>query len=60
MFKKLVSRLDGFVNRITGYGTARDHGEQTKWSTGAKIPKHVLDDFYAMHELAWKKHQGEI
>ena len=54
MFKKLVSRLDGFVNRITGYGTARDHGEQTKWSTSAKIPKHVIDDFYAMHELAWK------
>jgi len=51
----IKAKFDSFKNRITGYGTERDHGVQTKWElNGQKLSKAVLDDFYATHELAWK------
>jgi len=51
----IKARFDKFKNLITGYGTGRDHGVQTKWElNGQKLSKALMDDFYATHELAWK------
>lgn len=47
-------RADGFVNRITGYGTSRDHGEQFRYSRDRRIDSDTLEAIYAEHEIAHK------
>lgn len=53
-FEKPMSRLDGFRNLITGYGTSRDHGEQFRWNSRTRLDKATLDGIYAQHPLAAK------
>jgi uncharacterized protein len=53
-FEKPMSRLDGFKNLLTGYGTSRDHGEQFQWSSRSRLDKATLDGIYAQHPLAAK------
>jgi len=50
----LKSRMDGFKNLLTGYGTSRDHGEQFTFSRDALINSQTLKDMYSDHELCWK------
>lgn len=50
----LTTRIDGFKNLITAYGTSRDHGYQFDWSQEARLDKATLDSMYMQHPLAWK------
>lgn len=51
----IKSRFDSFANLKTGFNTARDHGVQTQWYIqGQQLTKEQIDDFHALHELAWK------
>lgn len=52
-FKRL-SRMDGYKNLMTGYGTGRDHIEQFTYSQESQIQTATLEAMYAQHPLAWK------
>ncbi len=54
LLSKLSSRMDGFKNLLTGYGTSRDHGEQFTYSRDVTINSQTLKDMYSDHELCWK------
>lgn len=47
-------RSDDFVNRITSYGTKRDHKQQFQWHPEAPLSKHTLETMHAQHPIAWK------
>lgn len=49
-----VQRADAFINRVTGYGTSRDHGEQFGYQAEPRKSTHTLDSLYADHPICWK------
>ncbi len=52
--KYLVSRADGFINHMSGWGGRRDKGEKFYFRPERRLSRYELDNLYADHELAWK------